>query len=214
MAGRRTLDWVLIVVLSGVWALLFARGIVSGHRTGFGQLAVSVSSATDVHAYPLVLNAGAWEELKPGDRLEAVDGESLLDSSAIRFYDRAIRGARERGFASIRASRSGTPFEIRLGLTSVPGWWVELLGAAVQFLVGLLLLVRAPDWHLARRNFLMLAGTAALNVTFDWKVTEIRGTWLEVAACCPGRGDHAHRAGRVGVEHRGNQAVRAARVRA
>jgi hypothetical protein len=180
MTRRHAIDWVLIVALTSVWAVLFARGVDNGLRTGFGQLTVSVSSAPRANAYPLVLSAGSWQELEPGDRLEAVEGEDLLGSSAIRFYDRTIRAARERGFASIRASRSGTPFETRLELTPVPGWWVELLGAALQFLVGLLLLVRAPHWHLARRNFLMLAGTAALNVTFDWKLTDIRGAWLEV----------------------------------
>jgi hypothetical protein len=181
MKRRRALDWVLLVTVTVMAAGIFARGIALGLRTGFGQLRLNVSSAPGSDAYPFVLSAGPWKELEPGDRIEAVDGEDLLGSSAVRFYDRAIRAARERGFASIRPSRGGTSFETRLGLTPVPLWWAEMLCAALQFLAGLLLLVRAPHWHLARRNFAMLAGASALSAAFDWKMTGIRGTWLEVS---------------------------------
>jgi hypothetical protein len=163
-----------------LWAVLFAHGIGEGLRTGRGWLRMNVSSAPDAHAYPVVLGAGPWKELEPGDRLEAVEGEDLLGSSAARVFDRVTRAARERGFASVRASRSGVPFETRLGLTPVPWWWTKLLFTALVFLVGLLLLVRAPEWHLARRNFVLFFCLGAMGASSDWNRSGFRGTWLEV----------------------------------
>ena len=36
-------------------------------------------------------------------------------------------------------------FETRLALTPIPGWWMQMLCAALVFLIGLLLLVLAPE---------------------------------------------------------------------
>jgi hypothetical protein len=178
MTRRRALDWVLIVTLTGMLAALLARAIAQG---GLHQLRVAVSPAPDAGAYPSVLKADPWPQLAPGDQLEAVEGEDLRGSSALRFYDRVTRFARERGFASVRASRHGTPFDARLELTPVPLWWVEALCAALQYLVAVLILVRAPDWHLGRRYVVMFACGTALSASFDWKMSGFRGTWLEVS---------------------------------
>jgi hypothetical protein len=179
MTRRPALDWVLIVALTAVWAVLFVRGIGEGLPTARGWISIAVSSAPDAHSYPFVVKARVWKQFEPGDRLEAVDGEDLRGSSAARFYDRATRAARERGFAQVRASRGGTPFEMRLGLTPVPWWWAKLLGAALLFLVGLLLFLRAPGWHLARRNFVALFCLGALRASIDFSTNSMRATWIE-----------------------------------
>jgi hypothetical protein len=178
MTRSRALDWVLIVALTGILVALFGRAIAQG---GLYQLRLSVSSAASADAYPSVLREGPWKDLDPGDQIEAVEGAELRGSSALRFYDRVIRAARERGSASVRASRRGTPFETRIGLTPVPWWWAEALCALVQYLVALLLLVRAPYWHLARRNFVLFGCATVLSAAFDWKSGPMRGTWLEVS---------------------------------
>jgi hypothetical protein len=180
MTRRRVFDWVLIAALTGTWAVLFARGIGEGLRTGRGQLGLIVSSAPDARSYPVVFGRGRWTELEPGDRLEAVDGRDLLGSSAVRFYDRATRAARGQGVARIRASRGGAPFEVNLSLTAVPWWWAQMLSSGLAFLVGLLLLVRAPEWHLSRRYFVLFFCLGALGATIDFKTSGLRTTWFEV----------------------------------
>jgi hypothetical protein len=179
MTRRRALDWVLIVVLTSVWAVLFTRGIGEGLRTGRGQVGVTVSSAPDAHSYPLVFRADRSTQLEPGDQLEVVEGEDLLGSSAVRFYDRATRAARERGVAGVRARRGGTPFDVNLSLTPVPWWWAQMLSSGLAFGVGLLLLVRAPEWHLSRRYFVVFFCFGALGATLDFKTGGFRTTWFE-----------------------------------
>ena len=136
---------------------------------------MNVSSAPDADAYPFVSERGAASRISSRATGSRRWTERIsCGSSAVRFYDRATRAARERGFASVRASRGGTPFEMRLVLTPVPWWWVQMLCAALAFLVGLLLLVRAPEWHLARRNFVVFFCLGALSASFDWKTSGIR----------------------------------------
>jgi hypothetical protein len=55
-----------------------------------------------------------------------------------------------------------------------------MLLTAPVFLVGLLLLVRAPEWHLARRYFVTFFCLGVLDASFDWKASGFRGTSLEV----------------------------------
>jgi hypothetical protein len=116
MSRRRALDWVLIVVLTGSWAVLFANAVGEGLRTGRGRVLVGVTSAAASDVYPTV-RWSDWTELQRGDRIEAVDGEDLVGAPALRFYDLATRGARERGFAIVRADRAGAPFDVRIELT-------------------------------------------------------------------------------------------------
>jgi hypothetical protein len=108
---RRVLDWALIVLLTGSFGVFFVRGIADGLRTQRGQLHISVSSAPTSDTYPVVVAViGRTKLHEPGDQLEAVDGEDLRGSSALRFYDRAIRPARERGFVNVRVNRAGMSF--------------------------------------------------------------------------------------------------------
>ena len=157
MTRRRVLDWALIVLLTGSWGVLFVRGIADGLRAQRGQLHIAVSSAPTSDSYPVVIAViGRTKLHEPGDQLEAVDGEDLRGSSALRFYDRAVRAARERGFVNVRVNRAGTSFETRLELTPSKGWWVPFPTSAISLGVALLILLRAPGWHLARRNLVVL----------------------------------------------------------
>ena len=128
MTRRRAFDWVLIVVFSGVWGVLFVRAVGEGLRSGRGRVLVGVSSAEAADAYPMVRTTEP-SELRRGDRIEAVEGEDLAGASALRFHDRATRAARAHGFASLRIRRGGTAFDVRVPLSSPAWWWVPLLSS-------------------------------------------------------------------------------------
>ncbi len=171
MTRRRLLDGALIVLLAGSFGVFFVRGIADGLRTHRGQLSIGVSSAPTSDTYPVVI----WRDrltnvFEPGEQLEAVDGEDLRGSSALRFYDRAIRAARERGFVNIRVNRAGTSFETRLELIPTKWWWVPFPSSAISLGVAVLVLLRAPGWHLARRNLVALwclSASPMLHYNFD-----------------------------------------------
>jgi hypothetical protein len=93
--GRRGVDWLLIVVLTGVWAGLFVRGIGEGLRTQRGFIDVRVSSAR-AGDYPIVQDGPASDPaFEPRDRVIAVDGKDLRDARQLDSCDLATRGARE-----------------------------------------------------------------------------------------------------------------------
>ena len=125
MTRRRALDWVLIVLLTLSWGVLFARGVGEGLRTQRGKLQVGVASASSAEAYPTV-KPSLWQpgQVASGDEVTAVDGRDLRGFSALRFYDLATRAARERGFTEIALSRSGSPFTLGLTLEPMPLWWL------------------------------------------------------------------------------------------
>jgi hypothetical protein len=153
---RRVLDWVLIVLLTGSFGVFFVRGVADGLRTQRVRLEIGVSSAPTSDSYPVVIYQIEPTNLEPGDRLEAVEGEDLRGSSALRFYDRATRAARERGAVNVRVSRAGTSFATGLELSRSKWWWLPFPSSAISLGVALLILLRAPRWHLARRNLVAL----------------------------------------------------------
>ena len=50
----RARDWVLVVALTGSWAIFFARAVDEGLHTGRGRVNVSLWSAAARDAYPTV----------------------------------------------------------------------------------------------------------------------------------------------------------------
>src|SRR5262245_52494996 len=165
MTRRRTLDWALIAILTGIWGVLVVRAVDLGVRTERGFPPFTVSSASGDHGYPTSLARGAGP---PTDRFESVDGVDLRGASALRFYDRVTRSARERGFAVIRGTRDGAPLELQLRLAPREGWWIPLVAQGLALLVAAALLVRAPSWHLARLNFVMFWAWASAMAALPW----------------------------------------------
>ncbi len=148
---RRTFDWVLIVALTGSWAVLFARNVSEGLHGRLGYLAINVSSATSPDTYPIASWAPKPSGIAPGDEIRAVDGVPTRGLSALGVYDVATRVARERGSVEIVAARGGSPFEARENFVPLGNWWLGTLTFAVLFSSGAILLALAPGWHLARR---------------------------------------------------------------
>lgn len=181
-ANRFAVHWLLIFVLTTAWVAVFARSIGEGPRTGLAFPRIDVISAPAAADYPFVATPLPEIGLEVGDRLEAVDGRDLRGSSAVRFYDGVSPAARERGFARLKANRGGIRFETTLPLRPQPWWWMNFPGAALAFAVGLLILLRAPQWHLARRNFVAFALVSALDVVTDFRGSGagLRGEWLEM----------------------------------
>ncbi len=155
----RPLDWVLIVALTGAWAVQLARVLEEGLRTGQGRIRVSLYSAAARDAYPTIRGVPmrSWNSgLEPGDEVLAVAGEDLAGRTALHFYEQATRAALKQGSAPLRVRRAGSTFERRIELTPTPGWRVILAASAAVMLSNLLLFVRAPGWHLMRRYFITM----------------------------------------------------------
>jgi len=175
----RAFDWVLIVALTGVWAVLFARGIGEGLRTQRGFIDVRVSSAHGGE-YPTIQDGPTFlAPLQAGDRVMAVDGDDLRGGTQLDFYDRATRGARERGYATLRAERDGAPFEVRVGLAPREGWWLSFAMQVVGMGVALAILWQASDRRIARLLFVSLWLWIALHAVMDFQ-QGWRGTRTEV----------------------------------
>ena len=90
---RKLLDWLLIVALTGSWAVLCVRGIGEGLRTQRGYIGVVVLSAHQ-DDYPRVLTGSG--AILAGDRLLSVDDQDLRGASSLGFHDLATRSARAR----------------------------------------------------------------------------------------------------------------------
>jgi hypothetical protein len=153
---RRTVDWALLVVLVGSWAVLFARGVEDGLRTGRGQIRMGVSSAAGPDSYPTIL----WEaspDLVPGDALLEVEGVDLRGASALRFFDIATRAGRERPRVRVAVlTQSGERIETdTVHLQPSRFWWTRFITSLAGMATGVFLLLRAPHWHLARRTLVV-----------------------------------------------------------
>jgi hypothetical protein len=181
LAGRRAVDWLLIVVLTTAWVVVFARAVDNGLRTGQATPWIAVASAPTEDDYPYVVAPMPEIGLEVGDRLEAVDGRDLRGASTARFYDGVSPAARERGSARLSVSRDGARFETTLPLRPQRWWWMHFPSAVLAFGIGLLILLRAPNWHLARRTFVLFALVSALDVWTDWRASGsgLRGEWYE-----------------------------------
>jgi len=186
LAGRRAVDWLLIVVLTTAWAAVFARSVAEGLRTGRAYPRIDIASAPADNDYPFAVSPIPNIGLEVGDRLEAVDGKDLRGASAVLFYDRISPAARERGTAELRVRRAGARFEATLPIRPQPWWWMHFPASVLLFTIGLLILLRAPHWHLARRTFVLFAFVSALDVWTDFRRSGsgLRGDWFEMHLVC------------------------------
>src|SRR5262249_3564620 len=158
-------DWLLLGTLLPVCVFGLVMTVVHGVRGDFVSLPFWVSSAPDAQSYPTVFrvlsspNAEAGP-LVMGDRLLRLEGSDLRGVSTAGFILRwsqvAQAGAHSLLLTIDRGSvRSDVRVLLVPGVGGQPGttWWMPL-----PFIVGivgtaLLLLVRAAQWHLARRHY-------------------------------------------------------------
>jgi hypothetical protein len=158
----------LVVVLLPIWLLCAGLTLRQGLRGGPAYFPVPVRSAEGDDTYPTV--AGRYAEL--GDRLP----ELTAGTPILRVGDADVRGARAvdvyaQAAAAGPDSRGGYPVEIGRGGAAVrvdlprvenPRMWRwDLVFSCALVGIALLLLLRAPRWHLRRRFF---AASVAIGI--------------------------------------------------
>ncbi len=119
-------------------------------NVAFGALAGAPEALPRV-----TLLRGLGDELRIGDQLVAVGGRDLRGAGYVRVQALANAARVSDPAARLEILRDGQPLSIALPTTRfVPwSWWAALTFAASNALSGLLLLLRARGWHLARRYF-------------------------------------------------------------
>jgi len=153
----KPLDWVLIVTLCGSWLVTATWSAWDGFTYGRLHMGVGISSAAAPGDYPTITSV--WRKMRwkprprPGDQLTELDGRSLAGARAVTVGDRVLLGAREHGHARVRLRRSVETWTAELYMSEVPAWWAIFPFSVAIIGTALLLLLRAPHWHLARRYF-------------------------------------------------------------
>ena len=165
MRRLAAIDWLLLSTLLPVALFGQVMTVVHGVRGDFVCLPFIASSAPDAQSYPVVrriLSPVSTEtgQLGVGDRLLRLEGSDLRGVSMaglmLRWSAAAQTGRRSLPFT---IERGGARSEVRAplvpGFRYLPGvpWWVGLPFHLSLVGTGLLLLVRARHWHLARRFF-------------------------------------------------------------
>lgn len=151
------LDWLLLATLLPLWIGCMALSVwhARAHPPGnvvFGAL------ADGPEALPRVtFLRGAGDELRIEDQLVAVGGRDLRGAGYVRVQALANAARVSDPEARLEVLRAGEPLSMPLPTTRfVPwSWWAALALSVSLGLSGLVLLLRARGWHLARRFFVM-----------------------------------------------------------
>ena len=158
------IDRLLLGTLIPLWALCLWISVGEGLRNGQLRIPLVPRSAESPDAYPTVWEASWAEEpvesdLRPGDEILRVDGADLRGLSAGAVVMRTIEAARETGAASVDLARGDRRWTARLEARPKSDWWAPLPFSFASVLAVALILLRRPDWFLARRGF--VAGVCA-----------------------------------------------------
>jgi class 3 adenylate cyclase len=161
----RPLDRVLIATLVPFFLVMLALQLREGLATGGMQdVLVRVSSAPE-DGFPAVealfsprIEGGS---LEVGDRIAKLDDRSLLGASRFDFNARATLAARRPEGVQIEVVRGDERFRATLFASSAQIWWLAFPSAVFSVAMGLILLLRAPQWPCARAYF---AGSVSLGV--------------------------------------------------
>ncbi|MGH7288775.1 MAG: adenylate/guanylate cyclase domain-containing protein [Myxococcota bacterium] len=158
MRRLRALDWILIGTLVPAWVIALALQLHAGLLNGCAVLPFYASSAPS-DGYPRVDEL--WREVPDvegtiarGDRVIRVGSEELRGVTATRLMARAYALVRSESVVPLTFERDRLRFEVRIAPLALPfGWWSTIPFALTLGVIGLLLLIRAPDWPLRRRFF-------------------------------------------------------------
>ena len=149
------LDWLLLGTLLPLWLGCMALTVWHARAHPPGSVAFA-GHAEGADALPRVTQLhGAAGELRIGDQLVAVGGRDLRGAGRIRVFALANAARVADPSARLEILRDGQPLSIALPttVTDIWSWWAALVLSASLGLSGLLLLLRARGWHLARRYF-------------------------------------------------------------
>jgi class 3 adenylate cyclase len=156
--GLRPLDRVLIATLVPFFLIVLGLQLYEGLKTGGMQdVLVRVSSAP-ADGFPAVearfsprIEGGS---LELGDRIAKLDDRSLLGVRAFDFNARATLAARRPEGVPIEVVRGEERFRATLFAPPRVIWWLQFPQAVFAAAIGLILLLRAPQWPCARAYFI------------------------------------------------------------
>ena len=163
---RRTspIDRLLLGTLLPLGLACVGLSVDEGLRSGQLRFPLIPRSAETSSAYPTVWEA-SWAEdpqtsgLRAGDRLLRVGEADLRGLTAGGVMVRLLEAGRETGAVDVTFEREGRPATIRIEAQPKRDWWTPLPFSVACIAAVVLILLRRPDWFLARRAF--LAGSSA-----------------------------------------------------
>ena len=166
MRRLRVVDWLLIGTLLPIWLFAVVTSAGYGVVHGYDDLPFTATSAASPDAYPVIRSLQRdrnSDTLAVGDRVVSINGIAMRGLTTARCLMHIGDLARHGDELQLTVERDGTQSAARLLLTPGLDWWLGL-----PFIVGLVgialfILVRATQWHLARRFFLasLLIGIGA-----------------------------------------------------
>ncbi len=156
MSRLRRIDRILLLLLGPLWLVVWGLAVISVERP-----VVILPFYVDLSGpLPEVAAIPAWtrpprvrEDVRPGDRLLAIDGHLPEDASLLRIASWSWAGMDESGAVSVEIERDGERFSGAAVLRGVAPRWpavVVSLGLGV-FAIGSLL--RAPHLRIAQVGF-------------------------------------------------------------
>jgi len=157
-------DRLLLGTLIPLWACFLCISIGEGLRNGQLRIPLVPRSAESPSSYPTVWDA-SWADdpsdadLRAGDELLRVGDYDMRGLGAGTVVMRLIEAARETGGATIELERAGRRWTTRLEARPKSDWWAPVPFSLACVLAVALILLRRPDWFLARRAF--VAGVSA-----------------------------------------------------
>lgn len=161
MRRLRTADRILLGSLLPLWLFCLGLSLRDGTREDQGAFPLIVLSARDEHSFPTVWSLGwfgadAPRAYRVGDRVARIGETGLRGADVMEVLARLHReGAR----ATVEFERAGSRFTADLERRSRE-WWQPIPFSIACALAMTLILLRRPDWPLARRGFVAGIGAA------------------------------------------------------
>ena len=159
-------DWLLLGTTLPIFVLGLVMSVIGGIRGDFVIAPVLPTSAPGPQSYPVVkriLSSVGADGFAVGDRLVRLEGSDLRGVSTAGFMLRWSRAAQTGARSMLltierRDTRSDVHMELVPGnncFSVDPPWWAAFPSVVAGVGTALLLLVRAPHWHLARRYYVV-----------------------------------------------------------
>ena len=153
-----TTDRLLLATLLPLWGVFLWISVGEGLRNGQLRVPLVPRSAESPSSYPSVWEP-SWADdptdtdLRAGDEILRAGSADLRGRSAGSVIMRLIEAARETGAATVEVARAGRRWTMQLETRPKSDWWAPVPFSFASVLAVVLILLRRPDWFLARRAF-------------------------------------------------------------
>lgn len=161
MRRLRAADRILLATLLPLWLFCLGLSVRDGLRADRGAFPLIVLSARDPDSYPSVWTLSWFGRDAPrgyrvGDRVLRIGDTDLRGAGVLEVLDRIHR---EGDRAQVELERGAARFRVELR-RSPREWWQPIPFSLACALAMTLILLRRPDWPLARRGFVAGIGTS------------------------------------------------------